>query len=437
MALTKATYSMISGAVANVLDFGADPTGTASSSAAIALALASGSKQVYFPQGTYKTTSVINRPPGVRMFGDGATYSVISAAHNGIIVDTSPVTLSGDGYNSFQDIGFTNAATFNSSIGIKISNMTACSLRRVYVTNGPVIGIQCVFVLNSQFDQLNVTDCSDVGIYLYSTGLAAGVNRNVFSCINNTYNNEGIVIDVSGGLSNVFNDVAVEASTSFPVRISNCEQVTFNGLYLEGNAQSVNILGGNTITFRDCFNVSAIPFIKVSSFNGVGVVVERLKDLSAGGVGGNSSILQITESNTIVFPQVALVTAGATTTGSTVKNYQEGVWVPTDQSGASLTLSTGVCRYTKVGRLVTVNFDLTYPATANGAATVIGGLPFINKGYAAVNIGYTTVTSLLRGLTSDDQYYFLWYKADGSRPVNSELSGVNIKGSISYETVQN
>jgi hypothetical protein len=436
MALTKATFSMISGAVANVLDFGADPTGVASSSAAITAALASGAKQVYFPKGTYKTTSVINRPNGVRMFGDGATSSVISAAHNGIIVDTSPATLSGDGYNSFQDIGFTNAATFNSSIGIKLTNLTACSLNRVYVTGGPAIGIQCVFILNSKFEQLNVTDCSDVGIYLYSTGLDTGVNRNVFSYINNTYNNEGIVIDVSGGLSNVFNDVAVESSTSYPVRISNCEQVTFNGLYLEGNAQSVNILGGNTITFRDCFNVSAIPFIRVTGFNGTGVVVERLKDLSAGGVGGNNSILQITESNTIVFPRVTPGGTGVTTTSTTVKNYQEGVWVPTDQSGASLTLSTGVCRWTKIGRIVTVNFNLTYPTTADGSSAVIGGLPFLNKGFAAVNIGYTTVTTLLRGLTSDEQYYFLWYKADGSRPTNADLSTANIKGTISYETDQ-
>jgi hypothetical protein len=434
MSLTKTSFAMITGAVANVLDYGADPTGADPSDSAFTQAFATGAKHVYVPQGTYKTTAVINRPAGVRLFGDGATFSVIQAAHNGIIVDTSPATLSGDGFNSFQDIGFTNAATFNSSIGIRISNMTACSLRRVYVTNGPAIGIQCVFVLNSEFDQLNVTDCSDVGIYLYSTGLATGVNRNVFNCINNTYNHEGIVIDVSGGLSNVFNDVAVEASTSFPVRISNCEQVTFNGLYLEGNAQSIDIRGGNTITFRDCFNVSAIPFIKVAGFAGTGVTVERLKDLSAGGVGGDNSILQITSDNKIVFPRVTPSGTGVTTSSTTLANYQEGVWVPTDQSGAGLTLTTGVCRWTKVGRIVTANYDLTYPATANGASSVIGGLPFLNKGYAAVNVGYTTVSALVRGLTSDDQRYFLWYKADGSRLLNSDLSGANIKGTIVFET---
>jgi hypothetical protein len=436
MSLTKVSFSMINGAVANVLDYGADPTGVASSSAAITLALASGSKIVYFPQGTYKTTSTIVRPSSVKMLGDGPIASIITAAHNNSIVKTTPATLEGDAYNTIEDLGFTNSATFNSAIGIELENLNQPSIKRVRVTGGPIVGIRLIYVLNGEFEEISVTDCTDVGIYLYSTGLNTGTNRNVFQCINNTYCNLGIVVDVAGGLSTVFNDVAIEGSTSYPLQISNCEQATFNGLYLEGNAQSINIIGGNTITFRDCFNVSVIPFIRVSGFNGVGVAVERLKDLSAGGVGGDNSILQITSSNQVVFPRVTPGGVGVTTSSTTIKNYQEGVWVPTDQSGASLTLTTGLCRWTKIGRIVTANFNLTYPATANASSTVIGGLPFLNKGFAAVNIGYTTVSTLLRGLTSDEQYYFLWYKADGSRPTNADLSTANIKGTISYETDQ-
>jgi hypothetical protein len=434
MALTKATNRMIKGAVVNALDYNADPTGGTDSTAAIQDALNSGVKNVYFPSGTYKTTAVINRPAGVRMLGDGPSNSIISASHNGIIVDTSPATLSGDGYNSFQDIGFTNAATFNSSIGIKLSNLTGASLRRVYVTGGPVIGIQAVFLLNSEFNQLNVTNCSDIGIYLFSTGLATGTNRNVFRCVNNTYNTVGIKIDTTGGLNSQFDDVAIESSTSYPIEIVNGSQIVFNRLYLENNAESVHVRGGNTIMFRDALKVSNIPLIRVSGFAGTNVTVENLYELSGGGVGGDSGIFQIKSNGDIVFPEITPSGAGVTTTSNTFGNYQEGVWVPTDGSGAGLTLSTGTCRWTKTGRIVTALFDITYPSTADGSATVIGGLPFLNKGYASANIGYTTVTSLLRGLTADDEQYFLWYKADGSRLINSELSSANIKGTILYET---
>lgn len=57
MSLTKATYSMIDGAPANVLDFGADPTGVADSTAAIQAAQQA-SKYVYCPPGDYSVTGL-------------------------------------------------------------------------------------------------------------------------------------------------------------------------------------------------------------------------------------------------------------------------------------------------------------------------------------------------------------------------------------------
>jgi hypothetical protein len=52
MSLTKVSYSMITGALSNVLDFGADPTGVVSSTAAFALANAAGSG-IIIPKGAY------------------------------------------------------------------------------------------------------------------------------------------------------------------------------------------------------------------------------------------------------------------------------------------------------------------------------------------------------------------------------------------------
>lgn len=57
MSLTKVSYSMIQGAVVNVLDYGADATGVADSSSAVQAATDTGNA-VYFPQGTYKVSGV-------------------------------------------------------------------------------------------------------------------------------------------------------------------------------------------------------------------------------------------------------------------------------------------------------------------------------------------------------------------------------------------
>lgn len=57
MSLTKAHNRMIEGSVANVLDFGADPTGVADSTAALNNAFNSPALKIYIPAGTYKITS--------------------------------------------------------------------------------------------------------------------------------------------------------------------------------------------------------------------------------------------------------------------------------------------------------------------------------------------------------------------------------------------
>jgi hypothetical protein len=50
-------------------------------------------------------------------------------------------------------------------------------------------------------------------------------------------------------------------------------------------------------------------------------------------------------------------------------------WTPVDASGAGLTFSAVTAIFTKVGHIVTVMVELTYPITGSTAAAKIGGLP--------------------------------------------------------------
>jgi len=85
MALTKVSYSMISGETAHILDFGADPTGVASSTAALNAAIATGNA-VFIPQGTFLLTGQSVVPGGMRIFGVGSSKSLFkcdTTAHTG------------------------------------------------------------------------------------------------------------------------------------------------------------------------------------------------------------------------------------------------------------------------------------------------------------------------------------------------------------------
>ena len=79
MALTKASYSLVNGAPVNVLDYGADSTGVANSSAEFtAAAAAAGTQSAFVPKGTYALTGTIA----------GNFYSV-----GGVTISTGTVTI--------------------------------------------------------------------------------------------------------------------------------------------------------------------------------------------------------------------------------------------------------------------------------------------------------------------------------------------------------
>jgi hypothetical protein len=82
MALTKASYSMISGAPANVLDYGADPTGVVDSTTNIQSALNSGAKTVYVPNGQYKLTGPLYIPESTTLNGVGKAASTLICSSN-------------------------------------------------------------------------------------------------------------------------------------------------------------------------------------------------------------------------------------------------------------------------------------------------------------------------------------------------------------------
>jgi hypothetical protein len=98
MALTKVSYSMITGAPVNVLDFGADPTGAADSTsainAALAFSVATGKPGVVtIPPGTYKCTSTITVDVSmIRLVGQYATLSFATAAASIVAIQVTSST---------------------------------------------------------------------------------------------------------------------------------------------------------------------------------------------------------------------------------------------------------------------------------------------------------------------------------------------------------
>jgi hypothetical protein len=94
MALTKATYSMISGAVINILDYGASPDATGSTNrvaiqAAIDAAIASTTtRAVYIPRGKFEIDAGIVLASPIYIFGDG--FDITN--ETGSVIETTQTT---------------------------------------------------------------------------------------------------------------------------------------------------------------------------------------------------------------------------------------------------------------------------------------------------------------------------------------------------------
>ena len=114
----------------------------------------------------------------------------------------------------------------------------------------------------------------------------------------------------------------------------------------------------------------------------------------------------------ITFP----ATQSASSNANTLDDYEEGTWTPSLGGTATYVAQTG--SYIKIGRLVTVWFDLQINVIGTGSATSILGLPFTGSGvgqggsptywealsvapvYVAMRIDSGTTQILLSGATA-------------------------------------
>lgn len=172
------------------------------------------------------------------------------------------------------------------------------------------------------------------------------------------------------------------------------------------------VVGGATIDF-------AIGGVSQASINSSGhLIPTKLVDISGSSAGQ------------IKFP----ATQNASSDADTLDDYKERDWTITDASGAGLSL-TEVGTYTKVGRKVTLQATVVYPATASGASAILGGLPFAIGSSNSVSACYTTDGTATIALGSaGTSLISLVAAAGGAARTNANLSGDTVAFTLTYET---
>jgi hypothetical protein len=116
--------------------------------------------------------------------------------------------------------------------------------------------------------------------------------------------------------------------------------------------------------------------------------------------------------------------------------YEQGTWTPTDGSGAGLALTVANATYTRIGRLVTANFAITYPATASASTSRLGGLPFTSSsaGFSFPMVVSTCQTGICKsGLVDTSATTFLLLDTTATALTNAQMSTLFLRGTVIYE----
>jgi hypothetical protein len=125
-------------------------------------------------------------------------------------------------------------------------------------------------------------------------------------------------------------------------------------------------------------------------------------------------------------------TQSASTDPNTLDDYEEGTWTPVvTPEGGVITSYTSSGVYTKVGRLVSILFQVSLTNAGTGAGSCNVSLPFTNGGQRAVGVGReeASVGVILQGIINASGSNIRVYKADNTSPI---VTGYLLVGQCTY-----
>lgn len=232
MSLTKATYSMIQGAVLNVLDYGADPSGTSDSASAFTAAIAAinDAGTIFVPTGFYliNTTILVNKR--VAIIGTGNAEQVTS----GYVAGTE-----------LRKASTLNGPLFEIAQG-KV-HLEAMWLKGIAGNGGAGVYVRAP---NFSASRVTVSGMGDAGFTI--GGTTSGINANTWrldACVsigNNygfVFTDNDAVVDCNAGTAT---NIKAAGNTLDGVYVDKAEKNTFVGTLTEGNGRyGINLLAGS------------------------------------------------------------------------------------------------------------------------------------------------------------------------------------------------
>jgi hypothetical protein len=337
--------------IVNIADFGASPTASAdANSIAIQAAidslppsdwytgdLATGGGTVYIPAGVYSVSSTIYLPDSVNLIGAGSTATRLSwpyPSFTGACISVRPVGT----HSNVNNISVSGMVIEHGGYGLYLLRLARSRFSDL-VIRASTYGIFGDLVAGNTFDNIFIHSTTTCAIYI--RGVSGGA-QSTTQWFNSIYISNaatyGILLDGNsyGVQQCTFTNTIIEYSDT-PIYIGGSfnRSNAFNGLWLEGNTDSVNvnsadlttftnvinggiILGANSTntTIRDTSNTS-LSFSsgagkrKLEGFNTGTITDSDVLNTSYSGVTTNANLIKVKETG-IQFGYIELVYSSST-----------------------------------------------------------------------------------------------------------------------------
>jgi hypothetical protein len=416
MSLTKVPFNMIAGAVINILDYGADASGVTDSTTAIDTAIVASinqDKTLYIPSGTFKYTGTGSSLGGsVVMRGDGIGKSIININANGTIFSVttaidSPLIVSGIQFNLVSPLTNTNATLFYTSNGIDFGScvqIDQCSFQ-----NWTNTAIHAIRAFNSSVKDCTIqgpnsynatsgylTGQTAAGLRFWGADGTATVQDHTFSnlCVFERVTVKNVLYGFDFWNMNVASITACTFERSYiglMIRPNPTPSVAGMVSSTEKGGYSYALCYVESCWFEDIYKYYILNYDYDPATDAPVNINKKATVTQASGGETNYNNDDAKVLYAASYPPL-LLRGGVQfynvpgIGGSTVlHDYEEGSWTPvivnvtTPGTDPTITYTTQIGKYTKVGDTVTVTANIVCTTVTGGTPSgtvIINGLPY-------------------------------------------------------------
>lgn len=300
MSLTKVTYSMIQGAVVNVLDYGAVGDGTTNNSVAIQAAIDACpvGGTIYFPKGYYRTTTQLTSKNNISWLGDGVGSQLFMDGNNTLlyVADQREIRIEKLGFfsnntNSAKscvhlyrvDASYFDFRALGGYTGLRMQGCLLNQVRYHCSVNAPSGAVDWIY---SGWTLSNTQN----GLYLDTAfgSLAGDVATNVNTFINNVIegvfygvyiygqNPASVGIGGIGEFDNQWLGGTSEGNTVAFYADGTYQSVLIDGLHFEANGQDISLVRCANVKIANAYIGSAVSaFQSVLFTDSANIIIEN------------------------------------------------------------------------------------------------------------------------------------------------------------------